>query len=68
MRINNFGGTSDSDASLDVAEKCAYLFDQNEYKIVIIFPRNGGGNPIIGYNRINKSLYFNKKFFKNKKR
>ena len=68
MRINNFGGTSDSDASLDIAEKCAYLFDQNEYKIVIIFPRNGGGNPIIGYNRINKSLYFNKKFFKNKKR
>ena len=52
MRINNFGGTSDSDASLDVAEKCAYLFDQNEYKIVIIFPRNGGGNPIIGYNII----------------
>ena len=52
MRINNFGGTSDSDASLDIAEKCAYLFDQNEYKIVIIFPRNGGGNPIIGYNII----------------
>ena len=51
MRINNFGGTSDSDASLDVAE-LFYLFDQNEYKIVIIFPRNGGGNPIIGYNII----------------
>ena len=51
MKINNFGGTSDSEASLDVAEQCAYLFE-NEYKIVIIFPRNGGGNPIIGYNII----------------
>ena len=26
--------------------------DENEYKIVIIFPINGGGNPIIGYNII----------------
>ena len=52
MRINNFGGTSDSEASLEVAEKCAYLFDENDYRIVIIFPRNGGGNPIIGYNII----------------
>ena len=52
MKINNFGGTSDSEASLDVAEQCAYLFDQNDYRIIIIFPRNGGGNPIIGYNII----------------
>ena len=52
MRINNFGGVSDSDPSLDVAEKCALLFDKNKYRIVIIFPRNGGGNPIIGYNII----------------
>ena len=35
-----------------MAEKCANLFDENEYRIVIIFPRNGGGNPIIGYNII----------------
>ena len=52
MRINNFGGTSDGEPSLEVAEKCAYLFDENDYKIIIIFPRNGGGNPIIGYNII----------------
>ena len=52
MKINNFGSTSDSDPSLDVAEKCAYLFDKNDYKIIIIFPMNGGGNPIIGYNII----------------
>ena len=52
MKINNFGGVSDSDPSLDVAEKCALLFDENKYRIVIIFPRNGGGNPIIGYNII----------------
>ena len=52
MKINNFGGASDSDPSLDVAEKCAYLFDENDFRIVIIFPRNGGGNPIIGYNII----------------
>ena len=52
MKINNFGSALDSKDSLDVAEKCAYLFDENEYRIVIIFPRNGGGNPIIGYNII----------------
>ena len=52
MKINNFGGSLDSDRSLDIAEKCAYLFDENDYRIVIIFPRNGGGNPIIGYNII----------------
>ena len=52
MKINNFGGTSDSEASLDVAAQCAYLFDKNDYRIIIIFPRNGGGNPIIGYNII----------------
>ena len=52
MKINNFGGTSDSEASLDVSEQCAYLFDKNDYRIIIIFPRNGGGNPIIGYNII----------------
>ena len=52
MKINSFGGTSDSEPSLDVAEKCALLFDKNKYRIVIIFPRNGGGNPIIGYNII----------------
>ena len=52
MKINSFGGPSDSKDSLDVAEKCANLFDENEYRIVIIFPRNGGGNPVIGYNII----------------
>jgi hypothetical protein len=52
MKINNFGGISDSEPSLDVAEQCAYLFDQNNYRIIIILPRNGGGNPIIGYNII----------------
>ena len=52
MKINNFGSTSDSIDSLDVAEKCAKLFDENDFRIVIIFPRNGGGNPIIGYNII----------------
>ena len=50
MKIDNFGSPSDSDSSLDVAEKCAYLFDKNKFPIAIIFPRNGGGNPIIGYN------------------
>ena len=52
MVIYNFGGTSDSEPSLDVAEKCAYLFDENDYRIVVILPRNGGGNPIVGYNII----------------
>ena len=52
MKINNFGGAKDSIPSLEIAEKCAYLFDENEYRIVIIFTRNGGGNPIIGYNII----------------
>ena len=52
MKIDNFGGVSDSIPSLDFAEKCAYLFDENNYPIIIIFPRNGGGNPIIGYNII----------------
>ena len=52
MRIDTFGGVSDSDSSLDVAKQCAYLFDENYYKIVIIIPRNYGGNPIIGYNII----------------
>ena len=52
IRINTFGGVSDSDPSLDVAQQCAFLFDENDYRIVIIFPRNGGGNPIIGYNII----------------
>jgi len=52
MRINNFGGVSDSEPSLELAKQCAYLFDENDYRIVIIFPRNGGGNPIIGYNII----------------
>ena len=52
MKINTFGGALDSKDSLEVAEKCANLFDENEYRIVIIFPKNGGGNPIIGYNII----------------
>ena len=52
MKINNFGSPLDSKDSLDVAEKCANLFDENEYRIVIIFPRNGGGNPVVGYNII----------------
>ena len=52
MKINSFGGTSDSDPSLDIAEKCALLFDENKYRIVIIFPKNGGGNSIVGYNII----------------
>jgi hypothetical protein len=52
IRINTFGGVSDSDPSLDIAQQCAFLFDENDYRIVIIFPRNGGGNPIIGYNII----------------
>ena len=52
IKINTFGNPSDSEPSLDVAEKCAYLFDENNYRIVIIFPKNGGGNPVIGYNII----------------
>ena len=52
MKIDNFGSPVDSIPSLEVAEKCALLFDENKFKIVIIFPRNGGGNPIIGYNII----------------
>ena len=52
MKISNFGGVNDSIPSLEVAKNCSDLFDENEYKIVIIFPRNGGGNPIIGYNII----------------
>ena len=52
MKIPSFGGTKDSDASLDVAEQCAYLFDENDYRIIIIVPQNGGGNPIVGYNII----------------
>ena len=52
LRLNTFGGASDSDPSLEIAEKCAYLFDENDYRIVIIFPRNGGGNPVVGYNII----------------
>ena len=52
MKINSFGLPIDSDPSLDVSEQCAYLFDENDYRIVIIFPRNAGGNPVIGYNII----------------
>ena len=52
MKINSFGGVEDSKDSLDVAEKCANLFDENEYRIIIIVPQNSGGNPIIGYNII----------------
>ena len=52
MKINNFGGVKDSKDSLEVAKSCAYLFDENEYKIVIIFPRNEGGNTILVYNII----------------
>ena len=52
LKINNFGGIRDSETSLEVAEKCARLFDENEFKIVIIIPRNLGGNPIVGYNII----------------
>ena len=52
VKINSFGGLNDSEPSLSVAEKCAYLFDENEYKIIIIVPQNWGGNPIIGYNII----------------
>ena len=50
MKIDNFGSAVDSDSSLDIAEKYAYLFDENNYPIVIIFPRNRGGNPLIFYN------------------
>ena len=52
LKINNFGGRRDSEASLESLEKCAYLFDENVFKIVIIIPRNLGGNPIVGYNII----------------
>ena len=52
IKINNFGGRRDSETSLDAVEKCVNLFDENEYKIVIILPRNLGGNPIVGYNII----------------
>ena len=52
MKIISFGGVKDSIPSLEVAKLCAYLFDENDYKIVIILPRNGGGNPIVGYNII----------------
>ena len=52
MKIINCGGVGDSEPSLDVAEKCANLFDKNDYRIVIILPRNGGGNPIVVYNII----------------
>ena len=44
MRINNFGSAVDSEPSLEVAKKCAYLFDENDYRIIIIVPQNGGGN------------------------
>ena len=52
MKIPTFGGVNDSEPSLEMAQKCSNLFDKNNYKIVIILPRNGGGNPIIGYNII----------------
>ena len=52
MKIYNFGGIDDSKPSLDVAEQCAFLFDENDYRIIIILPYNTGGNPIVGYNII----------------
>ena len=52
MKINSLGTTSDTEDSLKFAENCANLFDENDYRIVIIFPRNGGGNIIIGFNII----------------
>ena len=51
-KILNFGSAFDSVDSLNVSEKCAYLFDKNDYPIIMILPRNGGGNPIVGYNII----------------
>ena len=52
MKINTCGGVYDSIPSLETAEKCANLFDENEYRIVIIIPNNIGGNPIVIYNII----------------
>ena len=51
-KILNFGSVYDSEKSLDIAEKCTLLFDENDYPIIIILPLNGGGNPILGYNII----------------